>query len=413
MDDLGNRTGIQTLRGGGTDEYSVDSLTNRYTAIDASPLAYDPAGNLTQDKDDYLYTCDYENRITKIEKPDGPDTGSDPDPVAEFAYDTQGRRIRVFNAVAGKETLYYYSDNWQVLLSVTDESQNGSEWKLFVYGNYIDEVLRRERYFLINGQKAAAGPLVMYYLHDHLYSPAALVDSVGTVFERYEYDAYGKVAILSMNYEPRTTSLYANAYYFTGRELDVLDNGSLKIMYYRARYYDPQTGRFMQRDPLEYVESPNIYEYVLSCPIGLLDPYGERSITYEANFPQTPAGFSAYFRVAISVSDCPVEIEGEIFGALEWQPPGLRYVKKPLDWVNLHIEAGLRGGVSGRVKYSECSGGLESVKICGRVEAFARIDYRKKGHRDSSGRFTRLRFGAGADGGGRTMHGFMFWKYNV
>jgi RHS repeat-associated protein len=91
-----------------------------------------------------------------------------------------------------------------------------------------------------------------------------------------------------------------------GRELDVLDNGSLKIMYYRARYYDPQTGRFMQRDPLEYVESPNIYEYVLSCPIGLLDPYGERSITYEANFPQTPAGFSAYFRVAISVSDCPV-----------------------------------------------------------------------------------------------------------
>jgi hypothetical protein len=50
-----------------------------------------------------------------------------------------------------------------------------------LYGNYIDEVLRRERYFLINGQKAAAGPLVMYYLHDHLYSPAALVVSVGTV----------------------------------------------------------------------------------------------------------------------------------------------------------------------------------------------------------------------------------------
>jgi hypothetical protein len=27
MDDLGNRTGIQTLRGGGTDDYSVDSLS--------------------------------------------------------------------------------------------------------------------------------------------------------------------------------------------------------------------------------------------------------------------------------------------------------------------------------------------------------------------------------------------------
>jgi hypothetical protein len=66
MDDLGNRTGIQTLRGGGTDEYSVDSLTNRYTAIDASPLAYDPAGNLTQDKDGYLYSYDYENRMIEV-----------------------------------------------------------------------------------------------------------------------------------------------------------------------------------------------------------------------------------------------------------------------------------------------------------------------------------------------------------
>ncbi len=303
MDDLGNRTGIQTLRGGGTDEYSVDSLTNRYTAIDASPLGYDAAGNLTQDKDDYLYTCDYENRITKIEKPDGPDTGSDPDPVAEFAYDTQGRRIRVFNAVAGKETLYYYSDNWQVLLSVTDESQNGSEWKLFVYGNYIDEVLRRERYFLINGQKAAAGPLVMYYLHDHLYSPAALVDSVGTVFERYEYDAYGKVTVWNGDYSTSyNASQYGNPYTFTGRELDVLDNGSLKLMHYRHRAYDTYTGRFMQCDPLginpsgglrnpfnaqkQYSDGMNNYEYVISNPEAYIDPYGFQIKVYTRSLDQ-------------------------------------------------------------------------------------------------------------------------------
>jgi hypothetical protein len=67
--------GIQTLRGGGTDEYSVDSLTNRYTAIDASPLAYDPAGNLTQDKDDYLYTCDYENRMIEVTNRSGVSRG--------------------------------------------------------------------------------------------------------------------------------------------------------------------------------------------------------------------------------------------------------------------------------------------------------------------------------------------------
>jgi hypothetical protein len=31
MDDLGIERAFRTLRGGGTDEYSVDSLTNRYT----------------------------------------------------------------------------------------------------------------------------------------------------------------------------------------------------------------------------------------------------------------------------------------------------------------------------------------------------------------------------------------------
>jgi RHS repeat-associated protein len=271
--------GIQTLRGGGTDEYSVDSLTNRYTAIDASPLGYDAAGNLTQDKDDYLYTCDYENRITKIEKPDGPDTGSDPDPVAEFAYDTQGRRIRVYDAVAQTTTLYYYSDNWQVLSEYTP---SGTQQAYYVFGNYIDEVLLMRR----NGAD-------YYYLHDHLYSPVALVNSSGAVVERYEYDAYGKVTVWNSDYSTSyNASQYGNPYTFTGRELDVLDNGSLKLMHYRHRTYNIYTGRFMQRDQLginpsgakensfvvlrQYLDGVNTYEYGLSNPAKNADFYGTR-----------------------------------------------------------------------------------------------------------------------------------------
>ena len=43
-----------------------------------------------------------------------------------------------------------------------------------------------------------------YYLHDHLYSPAALTDSNGTVVERYEYDAYGEPNIMdAYNFFPK------------------------------------------------------------------------------------------------------------------------------------------------------------------------------------------------------------------
>ncbi|MBL7214296.1 MAG: transposase [Phycisphaerae bacterium] len=91
MDDLGNRDGSQTLRDGSSDSYSVDTTTNRYTSIDSANLDYDDAGNLTDDKDGYRFTYDYENRISKIH--DDQDSL-----VAEFDYDTQNRRIRVYDA---------------------------------------------------------------------------------------------------------------------------------------------------------------------------------------------------------------------------------------------------------------------------------------------------------------------------
>jgi len=82
--------------------------------------------------------------------------------VAEFAYDALGRRIRKTDCVADTNTLYYYNDNWQVLC---EYSGGGSFERMFMYGNYIDEPIMMDdgtRYF---------------YVQDHLYSTAALVDT--------------------------------------------------------------------------------------------------------------------------------------------------------------------------------------------------------------------------------------------
>jgi len=43
---------------------------------------------------------------------------------------------------------------------------------------------------------------------------------------------------------------------FTGRELDILDSGSLKIQYNRNRYYDSYTGRWTTQDPLGIDPNP-------------------------------------------------------------------------------------------------------------------------------------------------------------
>ena len=187
----------------------------------------------------------------------------------KFAYDALGRRIRKIDSAASETTLYYYNYNWQVLAEY--DGSNNLQRK-FIYGNgtespqwRIDEVLL---------MKADGNDY--YYAHDHLYSPAALINSSGTVLERYEYDAYGNCSILEPNFapDPDGKSDYGNPYLFTGRRLDILDNSSLKIQYNRNRYYDYYTGRWLTHDPLGYAETMNLYEYVASNPLILADPIG-------------------------------------------------------------------------------------------------------------------------------------------
>jgi RHS repeat-associated protein len=61
-----------------------------------------------------------------------------------------------------------------------------------------------------------------------------------------------------------------NPFQYTGRESDV-ETG---LYYYRARYYDSNTGRFMSEDPARFVADSNFYEYVQNSPTEYRDPYG-------------------------------------------------------------------------------------------------------------------------------------------
>jgi RHS repeat-associated protein len=292
-DDLNRLTLADYGMGGGAEQFNYDLLGNRQTVTDSrtsdsfsyvhnevneyetitlngtpATLLHDAAGNLTRDHRGYLYEYDMENRLTTVRRSDTTTI------VATFDYDALGRRIEKVDAIAGTTTRYYYDDQRvavQTLVSGGVETDD----RYFVFGNYIDEVL------VMNNDAAD-----LYYAHDHLYSPVALFAAIGSVVERYEYDAYGQVQFLTSNFYPLPSSQYGNPYTFTGRERDPLDNNTLHLMYYRARSMDPDTGRFMQRDPLGvnqvyvfdplflYQDGMNLYEYVQSRPVTAFDPWG-------------------------------------------------------------------------------------------------------------------------------------------
>jgi RHS repeat-associated protein len=117
---------------------------------------------------------------------------------------------------------------------------------------------------------------------DHLFSPAvAIATADGTITERYEYDAYGKPYIVDADYTGDGSSDIGNPYLFTGRRLDTLDSGAFLIQYSRARYYDYDTGRWYQRDPLNqdkpgggYQNGMGLYEYVKGSPANYSDSLG-------------------------------------------------------------------------------------------------------------------------------------------
>jgi RHS repeat-associated protein len=163
--------------------------------------------------------------------------------TVDYGYDGLGRLAT--RSFGGLTTNFLYSGSEIVL----DKASDGSSID-YLAGLGVDEKLR---------QSSAGGPL--YFVQDHLLSVAALTDASGGVVERNQYEPFGNNAAGSLT-----------RYGFTGRERDP----GTGLMYFRARWYDPQQGRFITQDPIGLAGGANLYAYSANDPINLSDPFGLR-----------------------------------------------------------------------------------------------------------------------------------------
>ena len=238
------------------DHNAVNEVTGIVVSNQSSVVSSDDNGNLTNDGN-LTYQYDEGNRLQQV--------ASSQQPVASYAYDALGRRI---SKTVNGTTTYFFYDGARI---VEEQSSGGSgSVTTYVYGNYVDEVLQR---LSPNSQL----PSPIFYSQNALFSVVLLTDGNGLPVERYTYDAYGAPSILDANYQLLTTSATGNRILFTGREYDAEtcpSSGGAGLYHYRARAYSPLLGRFMQRDPIGYVDGMNLYGYVNCRPLGLTDPLG-------------------------------------------------------------------------------------------------------------------------------------------
>jgi RHS repeat-associated protein len=253
-DTIGNRASV--VSDGDTTWY-VSNNMNEYEYVGGVPYVYDDNGNVVDDGM-YTYLYDYANRLIQVTRI------SDGRVLATYTYDPLSRRTskEVWSDSLGvyTTTSFYYDG----LQCIEEQDEYGTPIATYVYGPGIDEILCMNR-----------GGQTYYYHSNPLGNVGLITDSNGDRVEWYSYDVYGNVTIHNISGGVLPVSGIGNRFMYTGREWDA-ETG---LYYYRARYYDPVTGRFIQRDPQGYRDGMNLYTYVGNNPVNYTDPEGTKIIS--------------------------------------------------------------------------------------------------------------------------------------
>jgi RHS repeat-associated protein len=224
-----------------TETRSNDAYASVAPANGTTAYAYDANGNLTFDGVK-TYTYDIENRLVKAVA--GGTT-------TNVVYDPLGR---LFEYNQASNTRRFVTDGDAI---IGEGDGNNGLAERFVHGS----------------NAAADDPLVWYptpwlglvnrmWLHaDHLGSIVAQTapGSPGGNPTINRYDEYGVPAASN-----------GGRFQYTGQ----VWIAELGLYYYKARFYSPSLGRFMQTDPVGYEGGVNLYGYVGGDPVNASDPLG-------------------------------------------------------------------------------------------------------------------------------------------
>jgi RHS repeat-associated protein len=218
----------------GTVTYAAANDLNQYPTVGGVSYTYNNNGCLTGDG---VWTFGYDvlNRFISAVK-----SGVS----ASYLYDPMDRQSQ--KNVGGTKTRFIYNGLQRI---AEYDGTAGTLNTRFVYATGLDEPI----------VEVSSGGTKTFFHRDRLGSIIARTNNSGAVTQRYEYGPYGESAALS-----------GTSFGFTGQRYDA-ESG---LYNYKARYYSPVIGRFLQPDVIGYADGLNLYTYVYNQPVNFSDPLG-------------------------------------------------------------------------------------------------------------------------------------------
>jgi len=225
--------------------YAYNALNQLVSLTDENGtrvFSYDANGNCVNDGK-RLYEWDVQNRLIRVIVPN--------EGEVRFRYRADGMRVEK-QVVGGLTTKYVY-DGQTVIGEI--RSDGTKRWYVMGAMGYVCRI-----------DEGANGEILArdYFVYDGLGSCRALVSSNGVVVAKYDYDVYGSVR--------GQEGQRANSFKYVAQIGHPTDEET-GLIYMRARYYDPEVGRFVSEDPK--MHGANWYWYVDANPVMLVDRTGD------------------------------------------------------------------------------------------------------------------------------------------
>jgi RHS repeat-associated protein len=225
---------------------------------------YDGNGNLTSDGlRNFVY--DDENELIQV--------SVSYQWMSEFSYDGKmRRRIRKEYSwqsgtwVQTNEVHYVYDGN----LVIQERDVNNLPTVTYTRGKDLSGSLQGAGgiggLLARTSQVYSGGPLSgqSFYHSDANGNVTMLIDSNQGIVAKYLYDAFGNTISKSGQLSE------ANVYRFSSKEW----HANSGLAYYLYRYYDPNSQRWLNRDPLGEMGGVNLYGYAVNNPLSIIDLWG-------------------------------------------------------------------------------------------------------------------------------------------